>query len=372
MLAVDFISKTCGWAGGFNKGKNEGGIFKFVGIIQSKKFLAPVSSLNAIVSAKSIRLEWNAPATETVSGYSVYRNDTLLTVNPVNSKYYNDINVPYGKHTYCVVAVYPDGKSEATCIDASVLSPVKNLVATVIDYRDVKLEWSTPAAGIEIRYNVVRNGILLNAYPLNRMYYNDEPPYNSPLTGKQTYCIVAIYPSGNSDPLCTEVLMPCPVTNLVARVTGRNVILEWSAPATGVILGYNVFRNDTRLNENPVQSTSYNDNMVDAGKQTYCVLAIFTTGFSELVCTDAWIITGIHENELSVNVYPNPATDLITIETPVSFSHVSILNQLGQEVYSYSVPGNIVQIPMAGLKRGMFILKITIGNSTVIRKISIY
>jgi hypothetical protein len=166
--------------------------------------------------------------------------------------------------------------------------------------------------------------------------------------------------------------MPCPVTNLAARVTGRNVVLEWSAPPTGIILGYNVFRNDTRLNENPVQSTSYNDNMVATGKQTYCVLAIFSTGFSELVCTDAWIITGIPENELSVNVYPNPATDLITVETQVTFSQVSILNQLGQEVYTYFIMGKKLQIPTSGLKRGMYILKITIGNSTVLRKISVY
>ncbi|MDO9257134.1 MAG: C10 family peptidase [Bacteroidales bacterium] len=372
MNKVDFVSPRTGWAGGFNASATAGGMFKFIGLIQSKKFLAPVSSLHAVVTGKSIRLEWNAPASETVSGYNLYRNDTLLTVNPVSSKYYNDINVSYGKHTYCVVAVYTDGKSEAACIDASVLSPVKNLSATVLDYRDVKLEWNTPVTGVEIRYNVFRNSILLNSNPLNRMYYLDEPPYNSPLTGKQTYCLVAVYPSGNSEPECTDVFMPSPVTNLTASVTGRNVLLEWNSPASENFLGFNVFRNDTKLNEFPIQSSSYSDNQVTSGKQTYCVLAIFTTGFSELVCTDAWIMTDIPENKASLKIYPNPTSGLITIETPVNFSHVSILNQLGQEVYSYYADGNKLVIPTVGLKRGIFVLKIRTGNIIVARKISIY
>lgn len=372
MSKVDFVSPRSGWAGGFNASATVGGMFKFIGLIQSKKFLVPVSSLNAVVTGKSIRLEWNAAAAETVSGYNVYRNDTLLTVNPVNSKYYNDINVSYGKHTYCVIAVYAEGESEAACIDASVLSPVKNLLATVIDYRDVKLEWNTPLTGDGIRFNVFRNNILLNAYPLNRTYFVDEPPYESPLTGKQTYCLVAVYPSGNSEPECIDVFMPSPVTNLTASVTGRNVLLEWSAPATENFLGFNIFRNDAKLNEFPIHSESYSDNQVPGGKQTYCILAIFTTGFSELVCTDAWILTEILENDVSVKIYPNPTSDLITIETPVYFSQVSILNQLGQEVYSYHIPGNKLIILASGLKQGIYVLNIKTGNNIFTRKISVY
>jgi len=373
MNKVDFVSPRTGWAGGFNSSSTVGGMFKFVGIMQSQKFLAPVSSLTAIVTGKSISLEWNAPVVDSVSGYTVYRNDTLLTINPVTSKYYNDVNVPYGKHTYCVVAVYLSGKSESVCTDASVYSPVKNLLAAVVNlYRDVKLEWSAPVTGVEIRYNVFRNNILLNAFPLNKTYYIDEPPFDSVLTGKLTYCLVAVYPSGNSEPVCTDVFMPSPVTNLTASVTGRNVILDWDAPSTENFLGFNVFRNDTKLNEFPIQSSSYNDNQVAIGKQTYCILAIFTTGFSELVCTDAWIITEMPENEASVKIYPNPATNRVTIETPVNFKQVSMLNQLGQEVYSYYTPGNKLIILTSGLKRGMYILKITIGNNQVMRKISVY
>lgn len=290
MIKIDFISTETGWAGGFNTSASVGGMYKFVGKIKCQKILNPVTKLVASVAGKNINLEWNAPATDTFSGYNVYRNDTLLTELPVSNRNYIDEKVAGGKQTYCVVAVYPDGESQAICADAFIMSPIKNLLFT-LNERGVLLKWDAPAIGadlFDIHYNVFRNNTLLNQYP-----FNGDPSFGDypfiPLSGKQTYCVVAIYKSVKSEP----------------------------------------------------------------------------------VCTDVWITTGIPENKTKINVYPNPATDKITVETGLNFDKISIYNLPGQKVYYHPNPGNYLTIPTTEIPPGIYILQIDFGNKTDIRKISI-
>jgi len=249
-----------------------------------------VTKLIANVSGKKVNLEWNAPVADSFSGYKVYRNDTLLTEIAVNSRNYIDEKVAGGKQTYCVVAVYPDGESQAICADAFIMSPIKNLLYT-LNERGVLLKWDAPAIGadlFDIHYNVFRNNTLLNQYP-----FNGDPSFGDypfiPLSGKQTYCVVAIYKSVESETICTDVL----------------------------------------------------------------------------------ISTDIDENATNINVYPNPATDKITVETGLNFDKISIYNLHGQKVYYHQNPGNYLTIPTTKIPPGIYILQIDFGNKTDIRKISI-
>jgi photosystem II stability/assembly factor-like uncharacterized protein len=254
--------------------------------------------------------------------------------------------------------------------DASVLSPVTDLIASVIE-RNVQLEWSAPSVGTVLGYNVYRNDTLLNTVPLTGRVYNDNQVSN----GHHTYCIKAVYIAGESNAVCTEVWINAgvlsPVSNLVATITDRNVRLEWNAPGTGIVLGYNVYRGDTLLNMFPFFGLDYNDLQVASGHHTYCVKAVYAAGESDAVCTEAWITYGISENEAIVKVYPNPASEVINIETSINFSQVSILTLLGQEVYTYSARGNKLKILTNGLKPGMYVLKITSGSSCSTKKISV-
>jgi len=285
MNKVDFVSPETGWASGFNASATAGGMFRFVGKMQSKKFLNPVTELIAKVTGKKVNLEWKAPATNTFSGYNVYRNDTLLNASPVCCPGYNDNDVGGGKQTYCIVAVYPEGESEALCADAIIITPIKNLLATVND-RGVILEWNAPASATVSGYNVYRNNTLLNAYPFQGLSYNDYPFI--PLTGKQTYCVETVYPSGKSEAVCVDALITA---------------------------------------------------------------------------------TGIPENKTDIVVYPNPATEMIKIETSKSFNKVVINNILGQKVYDNSDSGNILSISTSGFKPGIYVLQIDIGNKRITREI---
>ncbi|GAP43999.1 protein containing Por secretion system C-terminal sorting domain [Lentimicrobium saccharophilum] len=119
-LALDFINNRTGWAGGFNLSSTEGGVYSFIGSLLAGSVLAPVTGLYAIVTGTNVDLNWTAPAYGQVSGYYVYRNDTLLTAVPVTYPVYNDFPVPIGMHTYCVTAAYSSGESEAACTQAEI------------------------------------------------------------------------------------------------------------------------------------------------------------------------------------------------------------------------------------------------------------
>jgi len=163
------------------------------------------------------------------------------------------------------------------------------------------------------------------------------------------------------------------VSNLTAEVSSNSVLLTWVAPSTGgTPTGYNVYRNDTVLFTVPAGTLTYLDSPVSNGNQTYCVTAVDDNGESAKICVDAWITVGVPGSDpAAFKVYPNPATEVINVITPVKFSQVRILTLLGQEVYNYNTPGNNLRILTDGFEAGMYIMQINCDNKIITKKISI-
>ena len=65
---------------------------------------------------------------------------------------------------------------------------------------DVHLTWETTAM-YPAGYNIYRNGLLLNPSPVSVFEYDDL----NVVSGQYTYCLRAVYPEGESDPVCTIV-----------------------------------------------------------------------------------------------------------------------------------------------------------------------
>jgi hypothetical protein len=79
------------------------------------------------------------------------------------------------------------------------MAPPINLVATPLNH-DVHLTWdapSTPPTG----YNMYRNGLKLNATPIAAQTYDDM----GVTSGHYTYCVKALYTTGESDGSCADV-----------------------------------------------------------------------------------------------------------------------------------------------------------------------
>ncbi len=66
------------------------------------------------------------------------------------------------------------------------------------------------------------------------------------------------------------------------------------------------------------------------------------------------------------SVYPNPATDMISIKTDLQVDMVRIFNLLGEEVYSEIAnwKNSTNQVSLSSFDSGIYVMEIISGNNT--------
>lgn len=75
--------------------------------------------------------------------------------------------------------------------------------------------------------------------------------------------------------------------------------------------------------------------------------------------------------ELNITIAPNPANDVITIQTSNAvIDRVEINNLAGQPVKNISIPGNtVVKIERAGLSAGIYLVKVITGKGITVQEV---
>ena len=72
----------------------------------------------------------------------------------------------------------------------------------------------------------------------------------------------------------------------------------------------------------------------------------------------------IYMNGVETSVFPNPATDMITVKTNVLINSIQIFNNMGQVVYTANVNGEITTINTTNLNAGIYFIKVnTVAGS---------
>ena len=81
----------------------------------------------------------------------------------------------------------------------------------------------------------------------------------------------------------------------------------------------------------------------------------------------------IHVTVNDLVVYPNPATDFITIEQParILVRQVELVNHVGQQMLTAEARDRVLRLDVRQLPAGIYFLYITSTNGTVIKKISV-
>jgi hypothetical protein len=80
---------------------------------------------------------------------------------------------------------------------------------------------------------------------------------------------------------------------------------------------------------------------------------------------------GINELEQDVKVYPNPAQNMIVIQSDKETEEITIVNQLGQTVYNVKTNQNQVVLNTSNYENGVYFIKIKINQSMITKKITI-
>ena len=89
--------------------------------------------------------------------------------------------------------------------------------------------------------------------------------------------------------------------------------------------------------------------------------------WSEPACATT-LGTGVDEYSTSFNIYPNPANDVLFIENGNNIEKVTIYNMTGVMIYSEECTSNKVQVDVADLESGVYIVKIKTEDNEVINR----
>jgi len=92
-----------------------------------------------------------------------------------------------------------------------------------------------------------------------------------------------------------------------------------------------------------------------------------TTEEITALCNNALAVTTVEETEVALEVYPNPAHDVLNIATSGSdIQHISIINAMGMEVYQ---GGYTPVIDISTLQKGIYLVKLDSESKSIVKKI---
>jgi hypothetical protein len=230
-----------------------------------------------------------------------------------------------------------------------------------------------PTGGTPDSWNVYRDGTLLgNA---TAMEYTDAMVM--PET-EYTYYVKAVY-AGEESMATPDFMITAPIPedleplNPEAVVSGSDVTLMWDAPDACVAPdGYNVYRDGVMINGSLVTAMEYFDEGLATGLYEYKVMAVYYFGDSDFSSEAYALITGINDLDASMfEVFPNPATELVTVNSPYEISSIRVLNNAGQSVADYEVNAVSYQIDVSNLQSGIYFIRIETEEGQTLQKIAV-
>jgi len=195
------------------------------------------------------------------------------------------------------------------------------------------------------------------------------------------YYIKAVYAGEESmatEDFCITVPTPDDLEALdleaLTDTPGENdVTLIWDAPAACLAPdGYDVYRDGAQINTSLVTELTYIDPALPAGFYEYYVVAVYY--FGESVPSDPAyaLITGIDEPDANMfHIFPNPATDLVNVNSTYEIKTIQVLNNVGQVVIDEEVNAMNYKINVSAFERGIYYFKLETDEGQVIRKIAV-
>ena len=165
-----------------------------------------------------------------------------------------------------------------------------------------------------------------------------------------------------------------------------------SVPDSSALVGYNIYRTDatgigsfTVINPAPWTTTTYADTYdptLETGTFKYFVTALFQNSQNPglgVICephSDTITVSfpALGTNDLSnssINIYPNPANDVVNVVATSNIKNIEILNYIGQTIYTKSADAKQVQLNVSSYKAGVYFVKITTASGMRTTKITV-
>jgi hypothetical protein len=397
----------------------------FVDSISYREIPAPGPPLNLVasVNGNDVTLSWNAPANGTPSGYKVYRDNEVIAT-AFTGLAYLDADVYPGEYSYSVKAIYGTGLSQPA-------GPVSATIEGGTARKYVLLEiatgtWCTYCPGSAMG----ADDLLTEGDKVAVIEYHDNDPYsNADANHRNSFYNILGYPTAQFDGSntisggnMTQSMYPqyLPVYNksigklslfdldmqvtksgdleLQVSITARkiysypnnNIRLQLALTETHIPQNWQTIMTEVNsvcrkmypdytgtvadFSTDSVLNFIYTIEVDSSYDFNNCALVAFLqdNNTKEVLQADNLNFKSLGFQELqqvSLSVYPNPASDKLLIKCGAPVKNVKIIDINGRTLTS-SV-GNKSEFDVSALKQGLYLLSVLTEKGMVVKKFSI-
>jgi hypothetical protein len=291
-----------------------------------------------------------------------------LTNNPVNAMEYNDHaweTVPEGTYRWAVRTCYHMGVESEPAF-SNPLDKVYKADFTV----NVLTNDLNSAAGAEVTLGtlpaltVAVNQVAFNGVPYGTYTLKVK------LAGYVDYTTeVVIDGEGLSHTALLVEIIKNP-SNLAVTAVECNHLLTWSHELTiGDHLKYfNVYLDNALVAEG-ITGNEYLFTGLALGDYVAGVAAHYGSGNSEIM-TKEFNVTclGVGEYDPTYMIYPNPASDYLTIQrTNATSATIDLYNAMGMHIASYATEEVQYEVNVANLAAGTYFIRVTEGSNSAVK-----
>ena len=155
-------------------------------------------------------------------------------------------------------------------------------------------------------------------------------------------------------------------------------VLTWDTPeagSTGTLMGYNVYRDNVKINDALVEETEFVDSdVVPYETYTYYVEAVYSDGCTSAcdpieVTVDQGV--GVVENSnVQVKVFPNPAEGFVNVSAE-GMKDITLIDMMGRIVKEQSASQSATVVDLGNLPTGLYFLRVTTDNGVALQRVEV-
>ncbi|MCL2289302.1 MAG: C25 family cysteine peptidase [Bacteroidetes bacterium] len=275
-----------------------------------------------------------------------------------------------------------EGYSYGQTLDYTIVLPelyprVQNVNAE-LEGNNITVTWEAPEEGTPTGYNIYRNGNLLNTALLTVTNFTE----NNVLEGIYVYNVTAVYEANKesyaqmSNVICNftpPILCETPV-NPSGTADECIAVITWEIPENidGVLLGYNVYRDNVKIGETFPSTLEYRDAVPANGTYVYQVSAVYGhCEESEKADEVTVVIDCVNIKEVQTDafqIFPNPANNSVTIKGD-GLIRVELFDLQGRKLAEYNNLKDQLQInDLSKFESGVYFVKMYSENHQMATK----
>lgn len=287
--------------------------------------------------------------------------------------------------TSYTVTVSCNGQSIQSGIPVVVIDSPESINVEVVDGNNILISW--PDAAIADYYNVYK--YVEGAYPQEQIATHitgNSFLHENLEDGEYCYFVTAVYHINNME---SQTIIPgCAIIDTFICYGpedfkaeyywddwefGARLMWEKNESVNMDVTKFRIYRDDELIRELVNVPYTYHYEMIDdeieLGSHTYVVSAYYQDQDCETFCDPITIeITGVENNMLKANIFPNPTQDNITIQME-GMKQISIVNGIGQKMFRADVETDIYTLDMSQFGQGIFVVRIATENGLAVKHI---